>query len=334
MQTVAPNPMVGAVLVYNNRILGEGFHQKFGDAHAEVNCINSVREAERHLIQQGTLYVSLEPCAHFGKTPPCAEMIIAHGIKKVVIGCQDIFSEVNGAGIAKLREQGIEVVTDILKKEALQLNKRFFTFHQMKRPYVILKWAQTNNHKIAGTFGARVKITNAFSNQMVHKWRSEEAAIMVGRNTALLDDPQLTTRLWEGKNPTRVIVDRQLALPVELNVFDVAAPTIVYNVLRQQTKENITYHKLQDNDRLLQQVLNDLYNRGINSVMVEGGALLLNAFIGTDLWDEARVFTNTSMQIDGVAAPDGLQMNPTKNVQLHNDILQYYFNAKKFSPSY
>ena len=326
MPTVAPNPMVGAVLVYNNSIIGEGFHQKFGEAHAEINCINSVRATHAHLIAQSTLYVSLEPCAHFGKTPPCTNIIIAHQIKKVIIACVDIFSEVNGAGIAKLKAAGIEVITDVLKDEAIDLNKRFFAFHKTKMPYVILKWAQTGNHKVAGLHGAQINITNHFSNVLVHKWRSEESAIMVGKNTALLDNPALTTRLWKGKNPVRVVIDRALALPAHLNLFDGKVHTIVYNHKKNNTGKNLTYCMLADTPGFLQQVLSDLYNRGVNSVIVEGGTSLLNAFITLNLWNEARVFTNTAMQIEGIDAPvfDGLK--PSAAHTIDSDLVQFYFN--------
>lgn len=197
--SVSPNPMVGAVLVYENRIIGEGYHEQFGQAHAEVNCINSVQESDTHLIPQSTLYVSLEPCSHFGKTPPCSNLIIDCKIPKVVIACRDTFEQVNGKGIDQLKAAGIHVQVGILEKEAIQLNKRFFTFHSKKRPYVILKWAQSSNHKIANADFSRVLISNSFTNRLVHKWRSEEDAIMVGPNTALHDNPGLTTRNWPGK---------------------------------------------------------------------------------------------------------------------------------------
>lgn len=195
---VAPNPMVGAVLVYKSKIIGEGFHQRFGEAHAEVRCIENVSDADQHLIKESTLYVSLEPCSHFGKTPPCTDLIIKHEIKNVVIACTDPFKEVNGNGINILKDAGIKVTTDVLKKEAVHLNKRFFTFHNSQRPYIILKWAQSNNNKIAED-GSRTYISNAYTNKLVHKWRSEEGAILIGTNTAFLDDPELTNRLWSGK---------------------------------------------------------------------------------------------------------------------------------------
>ena len=195
---VAPNPMVGAVLVHNHIIIGEGYHKQFGEAHAEVNCINSVIAEQKSLIEKSTMFVSLEPCSHFGKTPPCSNLIIQQKIKKVVIGCRDIYEEVDGKGIERLRNAGVEVVTGILENESKELNKRFFTFHQQKRPYIILKWVQSANGKI-GSENERIFISNNYSNRLVHKWRSEEAAILVGKNTVLIDDPALTTRLWKGK---------------------------------------------------------------------------------------------------------------------------------------
>src|SRR5258706_3862500 len=248
---VAPNPMVGAVLVYHGRIIGEGYHQKYGEAHAEPNSIASVKEEDRKLISQSTMYVSLEPCVHFGKTPPCADLIIKHKIPKVVIGCRDPFKEVNGRGIEKLKAAGVETEPGVLEKECKELNKRFFTFHTKHRPYIILKWAQTANGFIAtspqtplqrrGAFeesaNKRLLISNEYSNRLVHKWRSEEAAILVGTNTALKDDPQLTTRLWTGNNPVRMVIDMDLKLPSSLKLFDDEVSTIIFNTIKHDLKE-------------------------------------------------------------------------------------------------
>ena len=217
----APNPMVGSVLVHNDKIIGEGYHQVYGQAHAEVNCISSVKPEHQGLIPQSTIYVSLEPCAHFGKTPPCADLIIKHQIPKVVVGCRDPFVQVNGKGIEKLQAAGIEVTVGVLEKECKELNKRFFTFHTEHRPYIILKWAQTADLKIAAEDYGRVLISNAQSNRIVHKWRSEEMAILVGTNTALFDDPELNTRLWPGGHPIRLVVDMNLRLPSSLKLFNV-----------------------------------------------------------------------------------------------------------------
>src|SRR5437868_6012424 len=216
---VAPNPMVGAVLVHEEKIISEGYHKQFGEPHAEVNCINNVKEEDKHLIEKSTLYVSLEPCSHFGKTPPCTDLIIKNKIPKVVIGCVDIYKEVHGRGIKKLQDAEVEVVTGILEKECIELNKRFFTFHEKYRPYIILKWAESANGKI-GIDTERVLISNEYSDRLVHKWRSEEAAILIGTNTALKDDPSLTTRLWQGNNPVRLVIDMDLRLPSHLKIFN------------------------------------------------------------------------------------------------------------------
>src|SRR5215207_8983700 len=208
--SVAPNPMVGAVLVYKDMIIGEGYHQQYGEAHAEVNCLNSVRPEHQHLIEQSTLYVSLEPCAHYGKTPPCADLIIQKKIPEVVVGCCDPFIQVNGKGIEKLQSAAVNVTIGVLEEECKQLNKRFFGFHTVQRPYVILKWAQTADGKVAGNDYGRKRISNQQTNRIVHKWRSEETTVVVGTNTALYDDPALTTRLWAGKNPVRIVVDMHM----------------------------------------------------------------------------------------------------------------------------
>jgi riboflavin biosynthesis protein RibD len=268
---VAPNPMVGAVLVYEGRIIGEGYHGKYGEAHAEVNCINSVRNTDRHLIEKSILYVSLEPCNHYGKTPPCSELIIEKKIPKVVIGCMDVYKEVAGKGILKLRNAGVEVVTEVLEKECLELNKRFFTFHQKFRPYIILKWAQSVNGKI-GCKNERIFISNEYSNRLVHKWRSEEPAILVGTNTALQDNPSLTVRLWHGKNPVRIIIDKELNLPSTLNVFNPDAKTIIYNFIKNSTEKNLVYIKLEV-ENFLNQILDSLFEMNIQSLIIEGGSV-------------------------------------------------------------
>ncbi|MEJ0080771.1 MAG: bifunctional diaminohydroxyphosphoribosylaminopyrimidine deaminase/5-amino-6-(5-phosphoribosylamino)uracil reductase RibD [Puia sp.] len=216
----SPNPLVGAVLVHKGKIIGEGYHQQYGGPHAEVNCLDSVKEADRSLIPDSSLYVSLEPCVHHGKTPPCTDLILREKIRRVVIGCRDPFSEVNGKGIEKLLAHGVQVNYPVLDEQSKELNRRFITFHQQKRPYVILKWAQSANHKMAGMSGRREMISNQYSSRLVHKWRSEEAGILVGTNTALLDNPELTVRLWDGKNPVRIVVDLGLRLPDSLKLFD------------------------------------------------------------------------------------------------------------------
>jgi diaminohydroxyphosphoribosylaminopyrimidine deaminase/5-amino-6-(5-phosphoribosylamino)uracil reductase len=322
---VAPNPMVGAALVFNNRIIGEGYHQQYGGPHAEVNCINSVAETDRSLIAQSTLFVSLEPCAHFGKTPPCADLIIDHKIPTVVIGCRDPFEQVDGKGIEKLQRAGVAVVMNVLEKDCTDLNRRFFLFHQAKRPFIILKWAQSNNKKIGNTDGERVLISNAYSNRLVHQWRDNEPAIMVGTNTALLDNPQLNTRLWPGKNPVRLVVDLHLRLPVHLHLFDQQQPTIVFNLTKKETHGALQFVAVKSANTALMDILQYCYDQGLQSILVEGGARLLQSFIDAGLWDEARVIENTDLIIEqGVAAPE-LKHHTLQHVdRFLADTIHYY----------
>ncbi|MEO6328830.1 MAG: bifunctional diaminohydroxyphosphoribosylaminopyrimidine deaminase/5-amino-6-(5-phosphoribosylamino)uracil reductase RibD [Ginsengibacter sp.] len=324
---VAPNPMVGAVLVYDDIVIGEGFHKKYGDAHAEVNCINSVSQQNNDLIKKATLYVSLEPCAHYGKTPPCADLIIKKDIPKVVIGCGDIYSKVDGKGIQKLQSAGVNVVTGILEKECIDLNKRFFTFHQKQRPYIILKWAQSANGKI-GNLKEPILISNEYTNRLVHKWRSEEAAIMVGTNTALYDDPSLTTRLWKGKKPLRIILDMNLRLPAHLKIFNKEISTIIFNKTRHGKEGNLFYYKL-DSENILDEIMQALYKMNIQSIIIEGGAKLLQSFIDKGLWDEARNIRNGQMIInEGVNAPQLSQYALQKKETYLSDII-YYFKSSQ-----
>jgi diaminohydroxyphosphoribosylaminopyrimidine deaminase/5-amino-6-(5-phosphoribosylamino)uracil reductase len=326
----APNPMVGAVLTYNDSIIGEGYHRFYGQAHAEVNCINSVNPANQPLISESTLYVSLEPCAHFGKTAPCADLIIKHQVPKVVIGCRDSFAAVDGKGIERLKAAGITVTVAVLEAEALALNKRFFTFHQQLRPYIILKWAQSSDGKIAGNDGERVFISNEFTNRLVHQWRSEEAAIMVGTNTALKDDPALTTRLYPGNNPVRIVVDMELKLPASLQIFDGSSKTIVFNRQKQETGNMVSYYKIEKGHSSISQILTVLYQLQIQSVIIEGGAKLLQSFISENLWDEARVITNTQMKIAGGINAPILQLEKLiKEENILNDRIVYFENSSK-----
>lgn len=322
---VAPNPMVGAVLVYNRRIIGEGYHQQYGQAHAEVNCINSVTEKDMHLISSSILYVSLEPCAHFGKTPPCADLIIRQGIRDVVVGCRDPFELVDGRGIEKLQHAGVAVITGILEKDCIDLNKRFFVFNLQQRPYIVLKWAQSNNAMIAKAGGVPLAISNDFTTRLVHKWRGEEQGIMVGTNTALSDNPQLNTRLWAGNNPVRLVVDMKLRLPQHLHLFDQQQPTIVFNGLKHENNGQVTFYRVDANEPLISQVLQACYSLKIGSVLVEGGAKLLQAFIDKGVWDEARIIENTGLIIEnGVPAPR-LHGHAIHHTQQHfGDTIQYY----------
>ncbi len=303
---VAPNPMVGCVIVYNNIIIGEGFHRKYGEAHAEVNAINSVKD--KSLLKEATAYVNLEPCSHFGKTPPCADLLIQHQMKEVVIANVDINPLVANKGIDKLKEAGINVVTGVLEKEAYDLNKRFFTFHKYKRPFIILKWAQTLDGFMdieRGYPGDNKKywITNDELRILVHKWRSEEASIMIGTNTALNDNPQLNVRLWEGNNPLRIVLDENLDLPHRLHVFDNSVLTIIFNSKLEERKGNTLFKKINFKENIIKLILDYLYSINIQSVIVEGGRELLQSYIDLDLWDEARILTGNKTFNKGLSAP-------------------------------
>ncbi len=323
----APNPMVGAVLVYQDRIIGEGYHRQYGEPHAEVNCIRSVQEADKHLIPASTIYVSLEPCAHFGKTPPCADLIIANNIQHVVIGCRDPFVKVDGKGIEKLEAAGVKVTLGVLQQEALALNKRFITFHTHHRPYIILKWAQTADGRIGNLDYSRLLISNEHTNRLVHKWRSEEAAIMVGTNTALFDDPALTTRLWKGHNPVRLVVDMDLRLPASLQLFNRQVKTVVFNALQHKEEENLLYYQVTRDVSIVHQVTHALYQLKIQSVLVEGGAQLLQSFIDEGLWDECRIITNPGLFAHtGIPAPVLTKGVLQQQQQLAGDTIHYFVN--------
>lgn len=281
-----PNPMVGAVIVHDNKIIGEGYHRRCGGPHAEVNAIRSVRD--ELLLKDSTIYVSLEPCSHYGKTPPCADLIIEKQIPRVVVGCMDPFAKVNGQGIQKLIDAGVEVKVGVLEKECLELNKRFITFHQQHRPWVTLKWAQSEDgfmDAIRQPGEESVKFSSNFTQTLVHRMRAMHQAIMVGTHTVLMDNPTLTTRLWDGPNPLRVTIDRNGVLPESVHLKDPAVPTVIY----------------ENGD--LRQILEDLYKRGILSLMVEGGARLLQHFIDAGLWDEARIEIAPLHLGEGVPAP-------------------------------
>ena len=322
-----PNPLVGSVIVHRDSIIGEGWHQKAGGPHAEVNAVNSVKDES--LLKKSTIYVSLEPCSHFGKTPPCSDLIIAKGIKKVVIGTVDPFAEVAGRGIKKLMEAGCEVQVGVLEQECQDLNKRFFTFHQKKRPYIILKWAQTADGFIAPKIQEKrepVWITNQYSKQLVHKWRSEEQAILVGTNTAIADNPKLNTRLWKGENPVRVVIDKDLKIPQESALFDGTIKTIVLTENEKKSdNNNLAFEKLDFQQDLPNQICEVLYRHNLQSVIIEGGAKTLQTFIDTDLWDEARVFTGISEFHKGIKAPEfsGKMFSETA---LERDTLKFYKN--------
>ena len=315
-----PNPMVGCVIVHNDSIIGQGYHQQFGSHHAEVNAITSVENKE--LLEQSTLYVSLEPCAHFGKTPPCADLIVKSKIPRVVIGSLDTFSEVNGKGIQCLKDAGIEVLTKVLEKECRAINKRFFTFHEKKRPYVILKWAQTTDGYIAPlNQKERLWISSHESKTLVHQWRSQEQAILVGRKTAELDNPLLTTREVKGKNPIRIVLDRKLSLNKDLHIFNDDAPTLVVN-----DKLSSDNHLKIDFNNLAPSLLKELHSRNIQSIIIEGGAQTLNTFIDAKVWDEARVFTSKKTLEKGVQSPL-IQSVINHSEIVGDDKLTYFINS-------
>lgn len=291
---VAPNPMVGAVIVCDDKVIGEGYHQQFGEAHAEVNAVNNaIENGFGNLFPHSIIYVNLEPCSHHGKTPPCCDLLIKHNFKKVVISNVDPFPIVSGSGIKKIRDSGIEVEIGALEKEGRELNKRFFIFHEKKRPYIILKFAQSKDGYIAPLHltSENRKISNDLSNKLVHQWRSEESAILVGTTTARIDNPSLTVRLFKGKNPVRLVVDKELALPSSNTIFNDEAFTLIFNSLRNEVKGTNEWLKIDFNTSILNQVTHILYERNLQSVLVEGGANLHQQFVNANLWDEIRVIT-------------------------------------------
>jgi len=328
MGSVSPNPMVGAVVVMDSVIIGEGYHHKYGEAHAEVNAINQVFSNfsdAAELLDQSTLYVTLEPCAHYGKTPPCADLIIKHRIPRVVVGCRDPFEQVNGKGIEKLREAGVEVITGVLEKECLWLNRRFFTRVQKHRPYIILKWAQTADGFFAPDDNSQHWITGPESRRLVHQWRAEEDAILVGKNTAAIDNPQLNVRHAPGRSPKRVVIDRRLELNKILNVFDQSVETLIFNEVRTDIDGKNKYIALEDFDRYVPQyILFQLYLQDIQSVIIEGGAYTLNSFIEAGLWDEARIFTGKTNLSKGIKAP--LISGMAEEFSIGTDTLQILVN--------
>ena len=301
MGCASPNPMVGSVIVYNNKIIGEGYHEKYGSHHAEVNAINSVKD--KSLLLKSTLYVNLEPCAHFGKTPPCSDLIIQNKIPEVVIGCVDTFSEVSGKGIERMRSNGIDVKVGVLENESRELNKRFFTFHEKKRPYIILKWAESKDGFIAPKNQTKpFWMTSSESKKLAHKWRAEEDAILVGRITAEKDNPSLTVREVEGSNPIRIIIDKDLKLSADFNLFNNDAKTIVFNQLKSEENNSNNYIKINFNN-LTKNILQELHKQNIQSIIIEGGTKTLQSFIDKNLWDEARIFTTKKTLTEGVKPP-------------------------------
>jgi len=319
---VSPNPMVGCVIVHEGQIIGEGYHQKYGEAHAEVNAIAAVKD--KFLLKKATLYVTLEPCAHFGKTPPCADLIVSKEIREVVIGAVDSNPLVEKKGIYKLQNGGLNVITGVMEKEVRKQNERFFTQMEKKRPYIILKWAQTKDGFIARSNFDSKWISNSLSRQQVHRWRTEEDAILVGTNTAIHDNPKLNARDWYGKDPLRLVIDRELKLDESLHLFDGSQDTIIYNN-RVSKKEGKTAWVKMDGLTGAREIVEELHLRNIQSLIVEGGAAVLADFISHNLWDEARVFTGASTFGLGIPSPK-LALVPTGHYLIKEDLLEIYTN--------
>ncbi|NVJ86457.1 MAG: bifunctional diaminohydroxyphosphoribosylaminopyrimidine deaminase/5-amino-6-(5-phosphoribosylamino)uracil reductase RibD [Algoriphagus sp.] len=321
--SVSPNPMVGCVIVADGKIIGEGYHQQYGGPHAEVHAVNSVQDSS--LFSKATVYVTLEPCAHFGKTPPCANLLVQKGVKKVVIAAMDSNPLVGGKGVEILKRAGIEVETGLLEQEARTQNRRFFTQIEQNRPYVILKWAQTADGFVARKDFSSKWISNALSRQLVHRWRGEEDAILVGKNTAAYDNPSLNVRDWEGKDPIRIVLDPELSLDPGLKLFDRNQATICYNTLKTEESENLAYVQVSP-EMHPSEILTDLKQRKIQSVLIEGGAFILKKFLNAELWDEARVFTSQVRFGEGIAAPV-MPIPPSSQIQLEDDLLSFYIHG-------
>jgi diaminohydroxyphosphoribosylaminopyrimidine deaminase/5-amino-6-(5-phosphoribosylamino)uracil reductase len=331
MGTTYPNPMVGSLLAYNDTLLGEGFTSAYGGPHAEVNAIQSVKE--KSLLKKATLYVTLEPCSHFGKTPPCTDLILASKIPNVVIGTMDPHDKVAGKGIEKLRAAGCHVVVGILEKECREHHKRFLTYHEKKRPYIILKWAQSADGFIAPSPESRKGgpaphwISSLNARQLVHKWRSEEHAVLVGSNTVLDDNPQLNVRLWSGPSPIRVVLDRELKIKDDFHIMDGSIKTIVITeaINKSSYKDHVHYETLNFSGDLAPQICQMLHTQKIISILIEGGARTLQTFIDADLWDEARVFVSAMPLDNGLMAPTFAgRLKACKKIG--SDILNLYAN--------
>ncbi|WP_405246272.1 bifunctional diaminohydroxyphosphoribosylaminopyrimidine deaminase/5-amino-6-(5-phosphoribosylamino)uracil reductase RibD [Cellulophaga sp. Asnod2-G02] len=329
--TTAPNPMVGAVIVHKNKIIGEGYTSPYGGAHAEVNAINSVKD--KSLLSESTIYVTLEPCSHYGKTPPCADLILKHHIKNVVVGLLDPHEKVAGQGIQKLKDAGCQVTVGVLEKECREHHKRFLTFQEKKRPYLILKWAETRDGFIAPETHLRTEekqafwITNPYSRQLVHQWRTEEQAILVGTNTVLADNPKLNVRSWTGRNPTRIIIDRNLKIDASHHVLDKSVKTIVFTAVSDESKykPDVEYLLIDYSKEIAAQICEALYLQNIQSILIEGGQRTLQTFIDEDLWDEARVFIGNSTFKNGIKAPSLVGTLKETNI-LDQDLLNLYYN--------
>lgn len=320
-----PNPMVGSVIVYKDSIIGEGWHRAAGEPHAEVIAIKSVKNKE--LLKNSTLYVNLEPCSHFGKTPPCSDLILKLNIPKVVVGCTDPNPEVAGRGLARLDAGGCDVISNVLEEDSRDLNKRFFTFHTQKRPYIILKWAQTPKGLMA-PFGMRedtrpVWITNSYTQQFVHKMRSHEQAILIGTQTARTDNPQLSARSWYGKHPVRIVLDRKLILPTHLALFDGTIPTLVISEKKGPPKNNVTYIMVDFGKDVAAEITQKLYDLNVQSLIIEGGAKTIHTFLESNLWDEAYVIEGKTPFTSGIPAPEIKGYSVTQILNAEDKLYHY-----------
>ena len=318
---VSPNPLVGCVLTVDDQIIGEGYHERYGGPHAEPNAIAAVKDSA--LLEKATVYVTLEPCAHTGKTPPCADLLIVKKVRKVIIAAVDSNPLVGGKGIAKLRDAGITVTSGVLEKEARSQNRRFFTQMEKERPYVVLKWAQTRDGFVARSDYDSKWISNVHSRQLVHRWRAEEDSVLIGTKTAHYDNPRLNVRDWTGRDPLRIVIDKQLTLDSNSYLFDKSQPTICYNLIKDEKLENLHFVRLNP-DFQVSDLLADLHRRKVQSVLVEGGSVLLQHFIGQNLWDEARVFTGDATFGSGIPSPH-LNQVPYQTIDIMGDRLDVYY---------
>lgn len=316
-----PNPFVGSIIVHNQKIIAEGYTSAYGGPHAEVNAIRQIKDDS--ILKECTLYVTLEPCSHYGKTPPCCDLVIAKEFKRVVIGTLDPFAEVNGQGYLRLLENGIDVTLGVLEEECKELNRRFITFHQEKRPYIILKWAQTQDGYM-GHDDVQKWITNRYSRQLVHEWRTEEQAILVGKKTALVDNPQLNTRFWEGKNPLRISIDKFLAIPRYFHLYDQSIPTVIFNAIEDREDKNLKLVKIDFDSNIIPPILDYLYQNNFQTLIVEGGSDTIQKFIDMNLWDEARVLSSNAFWNEGILAPivRGKRVSQQKIINDHVTVIR------------
>lgn len=329
---VSPNPMVGAVLVHQGRIIGEGFHAAYGEVHAEVAAIDSVAKCDQHLIPDATLFVTLEPCAHQGKQPPCAQRIVQEGIKTVIVATLDPYTKVQGKGIQILRDAGIEVTLGILENKARWMARRFLTTQTLDRPYIILKWAESAESFFAPLAEERKQLSNHFSMELVQQWRAEEAAILVGYKTALIDNPKLTNRSGKGLQPLRVVLDRRMSLPNSHHLLQDEHPTWILNSELENEMGTKHFRKMDFDKSLLPSLLHDLKMAGKNSLIVEGGAQLLQAFIDVNLWDEARVFRTSISLEKGLESPTLSSAQLLFQTEIDTDCLNIFQNRNSAFP--